>query len=63
MGFTFMTDDASIYYDYDKECYMSGDGRMCFPVSEKKKKEMRKARKKLDEAIKKLVEAIRKETK
>lgn len=48
-----MTDDASIYYDYDKECYMSGDGQVCYPVSEKKKKEMRKARKKLEKAIRK----------
>lgn len=49
--YTPITDTATsnaLHYDYDKECYTSGDRQICYPVSEKKKKEMRKRKEKFD---------------
>lgn len=43
----FITSDT-MYYDFDKECYMSADGNIAFPVSRRKKVVMRKLRKKME---------------
>lgn len=51
MSFTLVSDNLSTYYDSDKECYMSGDGQICYQVSEEKKVEMREARKHLDKEL------------